>query len=88
MKVRKLRLLRIKHGIQLDELGTEVGLTKQRISALELGDGAVTKQVEDKMRHAFSNILFKQRVSCQAFNKDIERHKDSLFELVEDSYDL
>ena len=88
MKVRKLRLLRIKHSIQLEELGVAAGLSKQRISMLELGESIATKPLEEKISNAFFQVITERLLSISSFETDYLNHKDSLFDLVEGDYEL
>lgn len=88
MKVRKLRLFRTKHSISLEELGAAAGISKQRISELELGESSVTKPLEDKISGAFLEILASRLLALSEFELDYEKHKDSLFELVENDHGL
>jgi len=39
MKVRKFRILRLRHHVSMVELGRACGLSAQRISELELSEG-------------------------------------------------
>lgn len=88
MKVRKLRLLREKHGIQLRELGAAAGLSLQRISELEYSEHMVTDAVKSKILGALLIIISDRLANNYTFSEDLDKHKESLFELVEDGYEL
>ena len=88
MKIRKLRLLRFKHGIQQGELGAAAGLSKQRIGQLELGEAAVTRTLEEKISEALFELITNRLLSLSALETDYLNHKDSLFDFVEDEYEL
>jgi transcriptional regulator with XRE-family HTH domain len=88
MKVRKFRLLRLKYGIQLEELGDAAGLSKQRVSQVELGGTPVTKPLADKLSGALFEIILDRLKDLGELERDYTNHKDSLFELAEDGYEL
>lgn len=88
MKVRKFRLLRQKYGISLDELGGAAGVSCQRISQLELDGELHTKQVEETVSRAFLEIMANQLLELSRFELDYMNHQDSLFEAVEENYEL
>jgi len=88
MQIRKLRLLRIKHNIQLEELGAAAGMSKQRVSQIELGEEISSKMVEKRISDAFFEVIAKKFIELSALETDYLEHKDSLFHFVEDDYEL
>ena len=88
MQIRKLRLLRIKHNIQLEELGVAAGMSKQRVSQIELGEEISSKLIEKKISDAFFEVIAKKFIGLSALETDYLVHKSSLFQFVEDDYEL
>ena len=88
MKVRKMRLLRQKYGITLIEIGSAAGVSKQRVSELELSDCSVTTAVKDRITRAFSYICEGRLSACRPLQDAFARHRDSLFDYVESDYEL
>ncbi len=88
MQVRKLRLLRQRSGISLEELGVAAGVTAQRMSELELGSYSPGWAVRLRVSDAFFTVAREREESLRRLQEDLSKHKDSLFELVEDDYEL
>ena len=89
MKVRKMRLLRQKHGITRPELGKACNLSPQRISEIELNVGGITQATEQKLQQGFRNIVAQRSASLIALSDDLSRYGDSLFDAVEETtYEL
>ena len=89
MRARKLRLLRNKHHISLGELGQACGISNQRISTIELGDGYLTEKTGEKIQEGFRQIIERRRRMLLRLCEDYENHKDTLLEQVEeDEYEL
>lgn len=89
MQVRKMRLLRTKYNISCPELGKAAGLSAQRISELEFGDGGVEEATEDKIQMAFLSVITRRTGDLSALTCSFARHWESLMEPVEEnSYEL
>ena len=57
MKVRKFRILRLRHHVSMVELGRACGLSAQRISELELSEGVPEQETIQKIQNGFERIL-------------------------------
>ena len=90
MQVRKIRILRHECGISLVDLARTCGVTRQRISELELDTEAViTPKTKEAVARAFSSILDKRWEKFQRQYRDFEKHRDSLMDCVEEcEYEL
>ena len=51
MKVRKFRILRLRHHVSMVELGRACGLSAQRISELELSEGVPEQETIQKIQN-------------------------------------
>ena len=90
MQVRKMRILRLKYDISLTELSRACGLSKQRISEIELKTAPTVRlDTSQKIVRAFSEIMERRREKHQKLFQDFERHKGSLMDCVEEiGYEL
>ncbi len=89
MKVRKMRLLRMKHNISCPELGKSVGLSPQRISELELGNTSVEYATIEKIQAAFCAVIDTRTEALHTLMKDYAKYKHDLVNVVEEqSYEL
>ena len=89
MKVRKMRLLRMKHNISCPELGRAVGLSPQRISEIELGDTSVEPTTIEKIQSAFSTVIATRTEELHTLRNDYTKHKNDLLNVVEENtYEL
>ena len=89
MKVRKMRLLRHKHHISLVELSDACGVSKQRLSEIELDKTSVSEVAVQMITAGFSVVEKRRRDSLNALSRDFRRHKDTLLENVEEhGYEL
>ena len=59
MKVRKMRLLRHKHGITRSELGCACALSPQRISEIELSGTGLIPETKEKLQRGFESVVQK-----------------------------
>ena len=90
MKVRKMRLFRIKHGISRHALGNICGVSPQRISIIETDVNPVLKHsTKESIIKAFEEIIEARNARQNCLRDDFERHRNSLFESVEENdYEL
>lgn len=85
MEARKMRLLRIKHGITRQELGDACGLSGQRISELEFSLGQLRPETEAKLQQGFAFVVQKRRVQLMELERDYWRYRETLLAPVEDT---
>lgn len=57
MKVRKFRILRLRHHVSMVELGRACGVSAQRISELELSENKPSAETVQKSRTALKRSL-------------------------------
>lgn len=89
MQIRKMRILRMKYDISCVELGRACGLSAQRISELELGDGSVETATKEKIQLAFLNVLTQRTETLCRLTQDYVRWQDDLMDMVEETaYEL
>ncbi len=89
MLVSKLLLFRRKYGISRSELGSACGLSMQRIYELEIIRSKPTSATVEKLHRGLVKVLEQRRSSISAFSADLEKHKTSLLDYVEEnSYEL
>ena len=89
MQVRKMRILRHKHGITRPELGRACALSPQRISEIELSETGLVPKTEEKLRRGFETVARRREDALRSLRGDLARHGESLFEPVEESgYEL
>lgn len=89
MQVRKMRILRHKHGITRPELGRACALSPQRISEIELSAAGLTPATEEKLLRGFYAVAQMREDALHALRDDLDRHGESLFEPVEEAgYEL
>lgn len=85
MQVRKMRLLRHKHGITRPELGRACALSPQRISEIELSGTRLASETEEKLRRGFESVAQRREEALRSLCGDLARHGESLFEPVEET---
>ena len=74
MKVRKFRILRLRHHVSMVELGRACGLSAQRISELELSEGcAGTGNHSENFKSGFERILIRAYGRCGASASGISK---------------
>ena len=89
MKVRKMRLLRHKYHISLGELSDACGVSKQRLSEIELNKKSVSEAAARMIGNGFTVVTERRRDASDGLNQDLQRHKNALLELVEEhGYEL
>ena len=54
MKVRKFRILRLRHHVSMVELGRACGVSAQRISELELSENKPSAETVQKIQSGFA----------------------------------
>ena len=57
MKVRKFRILRLRHHVSMVELGRACGVSAQRISELELSENKPSAETVQKIQSGFEAII-------------------------------
>ena len=57
MKVRKFRILRLRHHVSMVELGRACGVSAQRISELELSENKPSAETVQKIQSGFSHFI-------------------------------
>ena len=89
MKVRKMRLLRHKHGITRSELGCACALSPQRISEIELSGTGLIPETKEKLQRGFESVVQRREDALRSLRRDLNRHGASLFDPVEENgYEL
>ena len=89
MKVRKFRILRLRHHISMVELGRACGVSAQRISELELGESTPEAETVQKVRSGFEAIITRRGEKLCTLQQEYAACKDSLMERVgEYEYEL
>ena len=89
MNVRKMRILRNKYRIPLRELSDACGISKQRLSQIELGETPVSEAASQTVADAFAAVAERRRDSSNGLSRDFRRHKNTLLESVEErGYEL
>lgn len=89
MKVRKFRILRLRHHISMVELGRACGISAQRISELELSKSTPEVETVQKIQSGFVRILDERAGRAAALRQEYEACKDTLMERVgEYEYEL
>ena len=89
MQVRKMRILRHKHGITRPELGRACALSPQRISEIELSETGLIPETQEKLRRGFESVAQRREDALRSLRDDLARHGESLFEPVEETgYEL
>ena len=85
MQVRIMRILRMKYGIPLSEIARICGVSRQRISEIELETNLSFKpETTEKITRAFAEIVEKQHEKYQTLYQDFEGHREDLMDIVED----
>ena len=88
MQVRKMRLLRHKHGITRPELGLVCALSPQRISEIELSVAGLAPGTAEKHGGGGESVAPRRGEAPGSRRDDLARHGASLFEPVEAGYEL
>ena len=89
MLVAKVKLFRMKYGISRAELGSACGISKQRIYELENEVASITPATMDKLRCGMETVLKEREAWIDAFRTDLEKHRETLMDFVEENrYEL
>ena len=89
MKVRKFRILRLRHHVSMVELGRACGLPAQRISELELSEGVPEQETIQKIQNGFERILTERMEDAERLHLEYQRCRNALMQRVgEDEYEL
>lgn len=89
MKVRKFRILRLRHHVSMVELGRACGLSAQRISELELSEGVPEQETIRKIQNGFERILTERMEDAERLHLEYQRCRNALMQRVgEDEYEL
>lgn len=89
MKVRKFRILRLRHQISMAELARVCGVSAQRISELELSESTPEAETVQKIQNGFEALLTLRGEQLAALRREYADCKDTLMERVgEYEYEL
>ena len=89
MKVRKFRILRLRHHVSMVELGRACGVSAQRISELELSENKPSAETVQKIQSGFEALLALRGEQLAALRREYADCKDTLMERVgEYEYEL
>ena len=89
MKVRKFRILRLRHHVSMVELGRACGLSAQRISELELSEGVPEQETIQKIQNGFERIITERMEDAERLHLEYQRCRNALMQRVgEDEYEL
>lgn len=89
MKVRKFRILRLRHHVSMVELGRACGVSAQRISELELSEGVPEQETIQKIQNGFERILTERMEDAERLHLEYQRCRNALMQRVgEDEYEL
>ena len=89
MKVRKFRILRLRHHVSMVELGRACGLSAQRISELELSEGVPEQETIQKIQNGLERILTERMEDAERLHLEYQRCRNALMQRVgEDEYEL
>lgn len=66
----KLRVLRLKYGISLDELAQKGGVSNQQISRLELGEVHGTGHREQLVGTAFAHVIAARKIALTELERE------------------
>ena len=89
MKVRKFRILRLRHQISMAELARVCGVSAQRISELELSESTPEAETVQKIQNGFETIIAQRGEKLDTLRQDYDSCKNSLMERVgEYEYEL
>lgn len=89
MKVRKFRILRLRHHVSMAELGRACGVSAQRISELELSESTPEAETVQKIQDGFEAIIAQRGEKLRTLRQEFDSCKNSLMERVgEYEYEL
>ena len=89
MKVRKFRILRLRHHVSMVELGRACSVSAQRISELELSENKPSAETVQKIQSGFESIIAQRGEKLDTLQQEYIACKNSLMERVgEYEYEL
>ncbi len=89
MKVRKFRILRLRHHVSMVDLGRACGVSAQRISELELSENKPSAETVQKIQSGFESIIAQRGEKLDTLHQEYIACKNSLMERVgEYEYEL
>lgn len=83
----KLRVLRLKYSIPLEEVATQGGVSNQQISRMELGDVPRTRHKEQLAAIALSGVIAARKTSLAMLEREYLASKGQLLMPVEGNDD-
>ena len=84
MQNRRMRLLRDKHGISINELSRYCDISPQRLSQIELCEGTVTAHMNQLVDTAFSYLILARKNELAALARDFHSYRETLLEFAEE----
>ena len=79
----QLRVLRLKHGVTLVEMGRAARVSNQQLSRLEVGVRPRTEQREERVSMAMDALIAARRASLDSLEHDYLAARGRLLEIVE-----
>lgn len=79
----KLRLLRLKYRISLDELAKSGGVSNQQLSRLELGQAQDTVRKEQMVWVALRTVIARRRAALDELEQECAAYQGRLLQQVE-----
>ena len=80
MLVRKIRNLRHKYNITINELAQGSKRSPAWVSAIELGESSLREHTKETALHGLKAVIASRRSALDALERDYYLHKDSLFD--------
>ena len=84
MLVRKIRVLRLKYNITINELAQGAKRSPSWLSAVELGGSSLREQTKETALRGFEEVIASRQRGLYALERDFHLHKDSLFDGVKE----
>ena len=88
MLVRKIRILRHKYNITINELAKGSRRSPSWLSAIELGESSLREHTKEAARRGFEEVIASRHRALHALEQDFYLHKDSLFDGVKEGSPL
>lgn len=82
MKVKRFRILRLRHHISMVELGKACGVSPQRISELELTDHTPEAATVCKIQRGFDRVIAQREEKLNNLRQEYTQCRDELMEKV------
>jgi transcriptional regulator with XRE-family HTH domain len=79
-----MRLLREKYGVSLIEISIHCGISRQRLSEIELGIYSATENTVKLVESAFANVITARMNELAAFATDFQTHRNSLLDFTDE----